>query len=249
LTIFSKSIYPRIPEQYGGGEPKRAELLFKSEARTQAADIGIPFNRRSYLSRPVNLLYAGDDYYTLQLDNGRVVQLAKDTILGSSTDSKRPTARKVQTRDVGGHVGVPESGDQLVLTYSEQVAPATVMPGWTGRSTPVDVRVAAPPDRANDGVTVWDLSHRRKLALGVIEFRFGQTSTVTVPRFTSVHISQTGAQVIVTLDEPLGLSRPRAGTFLVWIPSEDAADGFGNRALGRDVQETGDDNPHLRPEF
>ena len=58
-------------------------------------------------------------------------------------DNTAPTGTDVQTTNVsGGTAGRMDANDTIRLTYSEAMAPASIMSGWTGSSQGIRVTVA-----------------------------------------------------------------------------------------------------------
>lgn len=87
LGLFTQVIYPKIPEQFGGGEPRQVRILFAKEQADTIKQNGIPTCSSgkflSNWSKPVSLLFEGSEHYLLRLDNTRPpIQLRKTTIIG-----------------------------------------------------------------------------------------------------------------------------------------------------------------------
>jgi hypothetical protein len=84
FVFFVNTIYPQIPDTYGGGKPKFVQLLLASEGLEGYKQLGIPMsNSQSQLSKPVSILFEGANTYVLQLPDNRVVQIDKRMIVGS----------------------------------------------------------------------------------------------------------------------------------------------------------------------
>ena len=101
---------------------------------------GVSYNYRSALQTASNPLAAGSKSFSIT---------ATDVATNSATqggfsvvvDNTAPSATDVQTVNGGATPGRAETGDQLVLTYSEPMDPDRVLAGWTGASTGVTVRL------------------------------------------------------------------------------------------------------------
>jgi hypothetical protein len=247
--LFGIVAATQVPGQFGGLGPSRAALVFTADGVTTATAAGLTFEGTSRRSQPISILYQGDEYYAVKLDEGVVVQVKKDTVVGAVVDSKPPKARDIRTKNGGGHTGVPEAADQILYTYSERMSPESLLAGWDGHRVSVMLEGASAPDHADDEVTVWTADKATQVALGTVEFRIDASSTLTSEVTAEAHMEQSGAKVIVTLDEPLVLSRPQGGTLLVWLPSDAATDPNGNHCVRGSVVEANDDNPNLKPEF
>lgn len=85
LGQFAKYIYPKVPEQLGGGEPRKVRILFtKAQAETLQKN-GMPTcksgNVLSNWSKPVNLLFENSEKYLLRLEEQRPpIQLYKRNV-------------------------------------------------------------------------------------------------------------------------------------------------------------------------
>lgn len=85
LGIFSKEIYPKVPEQFGGGKPRKVRILFAKDQADMLKQSGIPTcgsdNTSSNWSKPVNILFEGSENYFLSLADGRPpIQILKKTV-------------------------------------------------------------------------------------------------------------------------------------------------------------------------
>ena len=58
----------------------------------------------------------------------------------SSSTTPAPTATNVQAAN-GGTAGRIDAGDTVTFTWSEPMAPVSILAGWNGASTPIRVRV------------------------------------------------------------------------------------------------------------
>lgn len=246
LVLFSGSILPQVPDQYGGTEPKRAVLVFNQEGAQAAKALGITV--KGSRSSPVAIIYQGDTFLALRLDGGAIVQVQRDTVSGAVMDSKAPFAQDIQTRDEGGHPGTGEPGDRLLLTFSEALDPASILSGWDGGRVGIALQGVA-TEGGGVKVSVWDSKRQRRVALGFVDFRFGVAGSVSRPAWANGSMVQRGATIELTLAEPVALGPPGAGAILFWTPSDAAMDPSGNHTIARTVQEKGDDNPDPRPEF
>lgn len=94
LGLFTQVIYPKIPEQFGGGEPRQVRILFAKEQADTIKQNGIPTcnsdKLKSNWSKPVSLLFEGSEHYLLRLDNTRPpIQLRKTTVIGLELISEK----------------------------------------------------------------------------------------------------------------------------------------------------------------
>lgn len=108
-SIFSNKIYPIVPEQFGGGQPKYIKLLVNKDKITEAAQIGIefqttnvitstnaltpsptqpatsnqPLDLQTPLSKELKLVFEDDKSYVLWLDSGQIIRVDKSIFIGT----------------------------------------------------------------------------------------------------------------------------------------------------------------------
>ena len=192
---------------------------------------GVSYNYRSAQLTSGSSITAGSKTYSLTAtDNGGSTQTKS---FSATVDITAPSASDVQTTNVsGGTNGKAETGDTIVLTYSEQIDANSVMAGWTGASTPVVVRLN---DGINDSVQIYDAANSAMLPLGTIDMgRIDYTtlnSTFGASGTPSTMV-QSGATITITLGtQGGGIMTTALGTGrMSWTPSATATDRAGNAA-------------------
>lgn len=85
LGQFAKYIYPKVPEQFGGGELRKVRILFAKDRADAIKQNSIPTcssgNVLSNWSKPVSLLFEGSEKYLLRLEDKRPpIQLYKRNV-------------------------------------------------------------------------------------------------------------------------------------------------------------------------
>lgn len=80
INQFSGTIYPEIPNNYGGGMPTKARFLFKPDMADSAKLINIPLNPNSFLSSSLVLLFETENTYVIKLQNGQIIMFDKDIV-------------------------------------------------------------------------------------------------------------------------------------------------------------------------
>lgn len=85
LGQFAKYIYPKVPEQFGGGEPRKVRVLFAKAQADALQKNGIftcsSGNVLSNWSKPVSLLFEGSEKYLIRLEDKRPpIQLYKRNV-------------------------------------------------------------------------------------------------------------------------------------------------------------------------
>lgn len=251
VSLFSRHIYPILPDQFGGGKPKQARILFSPSGVIEARQLGIPFKGKEQISSPVTILLAGDTFYAVRNPEGKVVQIAKDGIRGLQEDSKSPHAVDVQTKNRGRVMGLPEPRDRLILTFSEEMEPASLIPDWDGSATEARIFVVRTEDdadelrfRSSDDKTA--LPH-----LGEIELHRGRYHRMFGKRSYAVTIVEKGSQIIVTLKAGVGERRQSVtqSETMVWRPSPKAVDDVGNYSYETPAPENNNSSPHADIDF
>jgi hypothetical protein len=214
-------------------------------------------NGVSYGYRSTNTLTAGAGLTagskTFTLNSTDVLGYPGSQSFTVTVDTTAPSASDIQTANkVGGASGVAESGDTITFTYSEQIDPQSILPGWTGASTSVTVHL-------EDGGCVLNLlvklcsddsfevyNGASPLAtLGPVNLKDpdylggGLLGGVSDAVFTSTMV-QSGASVIITLGTRSG-STPDSGnsTTMEWDSATSPFDAAGNAATGNVRTETG----------
>jgi hypothetical protein len=92
--------------------------------------------------------------------------VASNTPLTRTVKNTKPTAKSIGTANVtGGTSGRIDSGDSARFTYSDQMAPASILAGWSGVAVPVQVRITAGAAKKNDTLTVWRADGSAAIAL------------------------------------------------------------------------------------
>jgi chitinase len=158
----------------------------------------------------------------------------------SITIDNPPAPADVQAGNGGLTAGLLETGDWVKLTWSEQIAPASVLSGFTGASQAILVKLtdngsadqmdfynAAGTTRLNLTGTAADLKLGGNFVSGAVSFN----ATMT----------QTGSTITVTLGSVVGtptLPTAVAGT-MTWAPSASATDLTGHPSRTTTVTETG----------
>lgn len=216
---------------------------------------GVTYNYRSGLLTAANPLPAGSRSSTITA----VDQLGHATGQNFTTtvDNIAPFALDVQTANgAGGAPGVAEAGDSVSFTFSEQIDPHSILPGWTGASTNVIVRLrdggcvlnVLVKVCADDSFEIY--SGASPLALGPVDLNdpdylgggllggvsdavFGSTGAAST-------MVQTGSSIVVTLGTRSGSSPGEGGsTTTAWVSGTSPYDAAGNAATGNTRSEQG----------
>lgn len=241
LLLFADRAWPRIADQFGGGLPKRTQLILTADGVADARALGVKVDSGTRKSDVVQIIYEGEDFYALRLAGGSIVQIASKHVVGAITDTKRPRGRNIETVNHAAQQGVPEEGDELILIYSEPIAPHTILSGWSGTTIGVKIQLHKETESISR-LTVWNETSMRQLNVGTVELRF-ETANHTKKLTFAGHLKQDGTALVITLSEPMHLAMDNVRTRLVWTPSSQVADSLGNRTRTIEVSEVGGYDP------
>jgi chitinase len=177
----------------------------------------------------------------LATDRAGNTTVASNAPLTVIVDNTRPVAQAIAaTNRTGGTAGRPEAGDSVTFTFSERVAPASVLTGWSGASTVVQLRFingGGGIDRAE----VWRADGTARLAVANPLTLNGDYVTGSGATFNATMV-QSNATVVVTLGT-LGTGSLRSGSVtggtIVWTPGATLTDLAGNLVTTATPSRTG----------
>jgi hypothetical protein len=114
-----------------------------------------------------------------------------------TVDTIAPTATDIAAANGGATAGKAEAGDVITFTFSEPIDAATVLAGWNGTSTAVQVKITAGV-LAPDPFTVLDSGGGAGVHLGTVQTNGDYVTTTATFDATMVR-SADRASVVVTL--------------------------------------------------
>jgi hypothetical protein len=153
-------------------------------------------------------------------------------------DNTAPAGSAITTGNAGtlGRLG---SGDWVRLTWTEPIAPASILAGWTGTSQAITVRVRN--NASNDEMHFYSGATQLNLVLSATDLKLGGNFVSTDAVFNAT-MSQSGNAITVTLGSLLSGSLSTAvGGNMTWRPSSAAQDLAGRASATTQVAETGAD--------
>ncbi|MGK2878538.1 MAG: Ig-like domain-containing protein [Solirubrobacterales bacterium] len=154
---------------------------------------------------------------------------------GIVLDNTVPTAVDIQTASGGGTLGRPDAGDTITFTFSEPMAPATFLAGWTGASTAVRVRLS---NAGTDRLRIRNATSNVNLPFGTV--RIGTAWVTTTANFNATMV-MSGNTVVVTMGTQINgtVGTSAANSTMIWTPSATATDIAGNPMSTTARNETG----------
>ena len=196
---------------------------------------GVSYAYRSASLTANAVLLPGPKTYTLIATDAHTPANAATQSFSVTVDNSFPSGGDIQA-NVGN--GIPEAGDRLVFTFSEAMDTSSILSGWSGASTPVQVLMVNGGCGANDSATVQDSGGGAGVHLGTVcvgDIVNGNRSFTT----STMTLSGAGTIVTVTLGGNPGGTKAAANTTLVWTPSALATDVAGNGCSVVPVTESG----------
>ncbi len=211
---------------------------------------GTAYNYRSASQTAAATLTAGTKSSTIaSTDNASNVATAQP--FNTVVDNTAPGAVDVQSTNVsGGTVGHLDPRDTLTLTYSGTIDPYSILAGWTGATTNVQVTLVDGGFSTNDSVKISTaVATPVQLPLGTIALgardylTTGLGSTVTygaVGSATPSTMTRTGSSITITLGTASGATSTSSTlAAMTWTPSTSALDIAGNAATATAVTQSG----------
>ena len=197
---------------------------------------GVSYNYRSAVQTASNPLSAGSKSFSITATD----VATNSTVQGgfsATVDNTVPAASDVQTVNGGATPGRAETGDAVVLTFTEPMDPHLILSGWDGSATTVTLRLVQ--NAGGDRVQVRDAGNATVLPLGTVFLNRTDYATATRD-FTGSTMVMSGSTITITLGTPSGAvtTAAAAGT-MTWTPSATATDRAGNACSTATVTESG----------
>jgi chitinase len=173
---------------------------------------------------------------------------ATDTLGHSSTsavvtitvDNTAPTATNVQAFN-GGTAGRIDAGDTVAFTWSEPMAPVSILAGWSGTSQAIRVRINNAG--ATDTLDLYNAAGTTRLnvmsATQALRLQANYVSATTNFNATMVMSGNTVTITIGTLITGTIRTGVVTTANMIWSPSTAASDVVGNPAAATAATETG----------
>jgi hypothetical protein len=166
-------------------------------------------------------------------------------------DDTAPTAVDVQSTNVsGGTVGHLDLGDTLTLTFSGVMDPYSILAGWTGAATAVQVALVDGGGTTSDYLVVYNTAASPvQIPLGTIYLdspNYLKTGTGNYVTFgatgsgTASTITRSGGAITVALGTPsAATSTNSTAAAMSWTPSTAATDIAGNPVTATAATQSG----------
>jgi hypothetical protein len=199
---------------------------------------GTAYGYRSAALTAPAVLTAGTHSYTITSTDmaANVGTQSFNTVV----DNTAPTAVDVQSTNVsGGTVGKLDKGDTLTLTTDAPIDPYSILPGWTGATTNVQVALVDGGGTSSDYVVVYNTAaSATQIPLGQVNlnatgYLTGGTGTFVTYGANGSPVPSTITRSGSTITVSLGTASASVSTSstaarMTWAPSTSATDIAGN---------------------
>ncbi len=172
---------------------------------------------------------------------GNTTVASNTPLTGITIENTTPTAKSISTSNVsGGTVGKAQTGDSMTFTYSTTMNPNSILAGWPGAATAVQVKFVA-KTATDTTLTVWNSAGTVQLALAN-PLNLGGNYVPSGGAVFNATMVQNGAAITVTLGSLVSGGVQAAavtGGTLTWTPSASATDLAGNKSSTTSVSAPG----------
>jgi chitinase len=154
-----------------------------------------------------------------------------------SIDNTAPAASAVDAGNGGATPGRLESGDWLRLTWSEPIAPASILAGWDG--SPLAIRVELQNVASKDLLDFWNSTGTTRLNLvdSNVDLTLN-TNFIATSGWFNATMTRSGGAITITFGSLIsGTLVTASAAHIVWAPSILATDLAGNPSAATSVTE------------
>lgn len=188
--------------------------------------------------------------FRAQMVNGLLQTTTSAVVAGRIVDNAPLRGFDVQALDAAGTLGRMQTNDRIVLTWTKQVVPSTLIAGWTG-AAPASVWVRATDNSSDDQLAFFGNSAlTQTTGFGTIALRGNfvrpnrdGTFNATVVLTTATVNGLPATVATITLGAQVGTATFArtwsTASSMVWTPSAGATDSLGNRSSTALVTESG----------
>jgi chitinase len=163
------------------------------------------------------------------------VPLSATAAFSVTGDNTVPSASDIQTTNVaGGTAATPELGDTLILTYNEVIDWTTILSGWNGTTTNVQLKMIDAGGPANDYIEVYTPSQvllpLGTIDLGAADFIKGGAGLVVFGATgTPTGMTASGSTLTLVLGTPnVAAGTEKNANAMTWTPATGVTDRAGN---------------------
>jgi hypothetical protein len=85
VDFFAGTIYPIVPQQFGGGSPREVRLVVSNDSKILFGESGLNILETGIVSKPLDLLWETDQTYIVRYaddPDARILHVSKDSVAG-----------------------------------------------------------------------------------------------------------------------------------------------------------------------
>ncbi len=169
----------------------------------------------------------------------RAGRTATSAVVAARVVDHAPVGTDIQATNGGSNPGRLEGGDILRLSFSEPMAPASILTGWTGGSQAIRVAIANGSTTDTMDFLTSNGASRLNLVNGATGLNLGADFVSSATTFNAT-MTMSGSTVTITLGSRItGTVKTAAIGRMTWRPSALAKDVAGNAASTAQVTESG----------
>jgi hypothetical protein len=186
---------------------------------------GVSYNYRSSSTLNTNSsLSAGSKTFTITATDS-AGNTGSATSFSVTVDNTAPTGSDIQATNGTGQASKADAGDVITYSTSEQLDPQSILSGWTGSSTSVQVKFTN--SGSSDLFAIWNSGGSTQLALGSVNTNANHVGT-SAATFNAT-MAQSATTITVTLGSLVsGSTNSTSGSnTMEWTPSSSAYDAAG----------------------
>ncbi len=163
---------------------------------------------------------------------------ATSAVVASRVVDRQPRGTDIQATNGGSTSGRIEGGDILRLTFSEPMAPASILTGWAGGSQAIRVTLANGTTDTMDFTTT--TGTRLKLVDGTTDLNLGGNFISSSTAVFNATMTMSGSTVVITIGSRIsGTVATATSAAMTWRPSPAATNPAGIPASNALVTESG----------
>ncbi len=169
-------------------------------------------------------------------DNARQAVSVTGSTYQLIVDNQTPAGSDIVAGNGGGTAGRMDNGDTIQFTWTEPMAPASILTGWAGTSQAITVYVKNYSGGTSDEIYFTGLN----LVLGATDLKLGGNFVSGDAQFAATMV-QNGNSITITLGNRTGGGVSTvANSTMTWRPSANAKDLAGRASATTMVTETSD---------
>ena len=222
VALVEVALYRSSTASYWNGSGFSSSTVLWTEA-TGTGSWTLPFAATAFP--------ADGSYEVLVRASDNVGNVSTPVTRTFTIDRTGPGAATVAAVNRGAIVRRIETGDQVVLTFSEAIAPGSLIAGWDGTgSQNVTIRQA---NNTNDLLTFYNSANTTRLPLGSVQLKRNDYVTAAVvwgASGTRSTLTMNGSTLTLTFgtpDKPASVTTAAAAANMVWLPRAGVTAGTG----------------------